>query len=239
MLRKILNAHAKTPKESLYLETGSIPIRYIIIQRRMNYLHHLINRNPNELINKVYCAQKRKMAKNDWVETVQNNLNEINLNLSDDSNFKISKKKFKKFIKGKINEAAFKYLNKIKSSHSKVKNINYEKVEIQPYLIDTNFSTKEKQLLFRLRTRMTNVKMNFSSSYQDLTCNLCSNEFLQSDFHLLECEMIIKECPKLSNDVSAEYEDLFGSLTEQLSIIKLYSSVFETKNLLEEKRNSV
>ena len=32
LLRKILNAHSKSPKESLYLETGSIPIRYVIKQ---------------------------------------------------------------------------------------------------------------------------------------------------------------------------------------------------------------
>ena len=86
---------------------------------------------------------------------------------------------------------------------------------------------------------MTNVKLNFSSNYQDLTCNLCNSTSLQSDFHLLECETIIKKCPKLSNDVSAEYEDIFGSLTEQLLVTKLYSSVFETKSLLEEKMNSV
>ena len=30
LLRKILNGHSKTPKEALYLETGVVPIRYII-----------------------------------------------------------------------------------------------------------------------------------------------------------------------------------------------------------------
>ena len=81
---------------------------------------------------------------------------------------------------------------------------------------------------------MTSVKDNFSSQYQDLTCNLCSSNSLQSDFHLLECESILQNCPELSNDISSEYEDIFGSLSEQLKITKLYSSVFETKNLLEE-----
>ena len=41
LLRGILKAHSKGPIESLYLETGAIPIRYIIKKRRINYLHHL------------------------------------------------------------------------------------------------------------------------------------------------------------------------------------------------------
>ena len=52
------------------------------------------------------------------------------------------------------------------------KDMIYEKLEIQPYLLENKFSTKEKQFLFKLITRMTNVKMNFKSQYQDLMCDL-------------------------------------------------------------------
>ena len=175
------------------------------------------------------------MAKNDWAETVQNDKVEINLNLSDELIVKMKKKKFKKFLKCKIKETAMKYLNKIKNSHSKVENINYENLQVQPYLVDTKFTTNEKQLLFRLRTRMTNVKLNFRSSYQDLSCNLCASNSLQSDIHLLECETLIDKCSQLRNDIASEYEDIFGSLSEQLSITKLYTSVFENKTQLEAK----
>jgi len=37
-------------------------------------------------------------------------------------------------VKNKINEAAFHYLSKIKDTHSKVKDIFYEKLEIQPFI---------------------------------------------------------------------------------------------------------
>ena len=39
LLRRILGAHPKIPIEALYLETKSIPIRYIIASRRIMYLH--------------------------------------------------------------------------------------------------------------------------------------------------------------------------------------------------------
>ena len=233
LIRKILKAHSKTPKESLYLETGLVPIRFIIKQRRLNYLHHLLTRDSEELINKVYNAQKRKMGKNDWAETVNGDLKEVKLD--ENSIMNLKKYQFKKIVKKKINEAAFHYLSNIQSTHSKVKDISYSKLEIQTYFLESKFSTKEKQLLFKLRTRMTNVKANFKSQYLDLTCDLCEKDFDQSDFHLLECERILNECAELSNDNSSEYEDIFGTATEQLPITKLYIKVFETKNRIESK----
>jgi hypothetical protein len=60
LLRGILKAHKKTPKEFLYLETGALPIRWIIAQRKINYLQHKVHRNKNELVKKVFLAQKEK-----------------------------------------------------------------------------------------------------------------------------------------------------------------------------------
>ena len=37
LLRKILKAHSKTPKEMLYLETGVLRISFILKQRRLSY----------------------------------------------------------------------------------------------------------------------------------------------------------------------------------------------------------
>ena len=42
LLRRILKIHSKTPKEFLYLETGSTPIKWILTQRRVNYLKHIL-----------------------------------------------------------------------------------------------------------------------------------------------------------------------------------------------------
>ena len=60
LLRKIMNGHSKTAKETLHLETGTIPIRFIIKQRRLAYLHHLLTRDERELISKVFYSQKKK-----------------------------------------------------------------------------------------------------------------------------------------------------------------------------------
>ena len=74
LLRGILQAHCKTPTEFLHLETGTVPLRWIISQRRINYLRHILSRSNDELIKKVFLAQKEKYSKGDLAQLVEKNL---------------------------------------------------------------------------------------------------------------------------------------------------------------------
>jgi hypothetical protein len=48
LLGGILKAHTKTPQEFIYLETGMVPVKWIIMQRRLNYLKHILSRDSDE-----------------------------------------------------------------------------------------------------------------------------------------------------------------------------------------------
>ena len=50
LLRDILSAHPKTAKELLYLETGSLPVRYVIMSRRLNFLHYILCEEEDTLL---------------------------------------------------------------------------------------------------------------------------------------------------------------------------------------------
>ena len=86
----------------MYLETGVTPIKFIIKSRRISYLHHLLTRDKSELISRVFYAQQRKPVKNDWVLSVQNDMQDINLNLSQSSIASMKKEVFKKHLNNKI-----------------------------------------------------------------------------------------------------------------------------------------
>ena len=98
----------------------------------------------------------------------------------------------------------------------------------------TKFNIKEKQSLFKLRTRMTNVKSNFSSMYADLNCDLCEKDFSQSDIHLLDCAFMIEKCPELNDNNVLEYEDIFQKCHKQLNIVKMFINLFKIKKTYEE-----
>ena len=145
----------------------------------------------------------------------------------------MKKEQFLKVVKEKVKQAAFKYLLEIKATHSKVKNIVHNKLEIQSYLKSCEFTTAEKELLLGLRSRMTSSMANFRTMYGNIICNLCDKEE-QTDAHLLDCSAIIKNCPELANNCDAEYQDIFGTTEEQLKITRLYTEVFKIKVKLED-----
>ena len=175
------------------------------------YLHHLLTREKTELISKIYFSQIRKPVKGDWAVTVAKDCKDLNIDVESISTIK--KERFKIILKEKITDFAFNYLQEKKSGHSKVKDIMYEKLSIQPYLTDIKFTTVEKQLLFSLRGRCTDSRANFRSMYEDVLCKLCDAGATQNDAHLLDCVAIINNCPKLSASISPEHVDIFSSNT--------------------------
>ena len=116
------------------------------------YLHHIVRRPKTELIRKFYEAQKSKISKGDWVQMVQENMKQINLEMSDLQISKMSKQKFKKIVKKHITSAAFSELIRVKASHSKMHDTNYNKLEVQEYFkSDSGISDARKRLLVKLR----------------------------------------------------------------------------------------
>ena len=113
---------------------GCKPLRYYLSAKRVNFLHYILNLDENDLLKKFYNCQQNNPSKADWCLTVEEDLKEleIELNMSEIKN--MSRNSFKSLVKKKSNAAAIKYLNNLKSSHSKLDNLTYTTLEIQPYL---------------------------------------------------------------------------------------------------------
>jgi hypothetical protein len=192
LLRGMVKAHSKTPTEFIYLEMGALPLRWVIAQRRINYLKNIIDRNDNELIKKVYYAQKENPSKGDFVTLVKKDLESIGMTLEDESFARTNKTTIKKEIKIAVKEAAFKELIKMKSEKKKIKEIEYKKLELQSYLKnDSDLTTKERNVIFSIRSKcVKGVRSNFGKLYKSNKCPLnCEDDQTPVDTqeHLLEC----------------------------------------------------
>ena len=132
LLRRILAAHSKTPKELLYLETGNIPVRYILMARRINFLHYILNENEDSLLHNFFEAQLKSPVKGDWMLRVKKDLEELEINLTFLEIYGISKSDLKKIIREKVKSAAFIYLTELNLSHSK--SIRHRKLKLQKYM---------------------------------------------------------------------------------------------------------
>ena len=158
----------------------------------------------------------------------------MNINLTDNQIKSLKKIKFKNIVKEKCKSKAFEDLIKIKSQHSKGKEVVYKELKIQKYLKSNKLTKNQKILLYNLRYRMTNAKMNFKNMYLDTKCSLCENEE-DSIRHYLECSVLLEQCEELFNDRIVRYEDIFGNLQKQLRAVNLFEKVMKKRQQLLDK----
>ena len=231
LLRGLLKAHSKLALEALYLETGSIPIRYIIKNRRLNYLYTVVAKEKEELVNEIYSAQKASPTEGDFCKLVEADKIEINLQIQDEEISQMNETKYKNIIKFKIKEAAFKRLLEIKSNHSKLNNITYNKLEIQSYLQSPLFGSEDVQMLLALRTRtVRGVKSDFRGMFQDAECPLgCgSTDTLEN---ILTCSVLQKnlQSETLANN-KITFADIYSSdIRAQKQVTELYTKLMSIR----------
>ena len=46
--------------------------RHIIMMKRLSYHYHIVTREEDEMIKKVYMKQKEMQLKGDWIQTIKN-----------------------------------------------------------------------------------------------------------------------------------------------------------------------
>ena len=71
------------PVEALFLESKSIPMRYILASRRILYLHAMLQKEESEMVRRIYEAQKSDPSLGDFFELVRQDCQNIRLNMSD------------------------------------------------------------------------------------------------------------------------------------------------------------
>jgi hypothetical protein len=231
LMRTILECPMSVPREMLYLELGATPIRYILMCRRLMFYHYIICESDDSLIRTFYLTQRANPVKNDWCLTVTANLETLNIVRSESEIKCMSEYKFNKLVKSSIQKEAFRYLQQIKSSHSKVLHIQYDQLIMQKYLLPLSMPTQLAKFLFLSRTRMLQVGANFKGSNPNPVCPLCKSSY-DSQNHLLVCPILIKNneiCKEIPN-----YDDLFcQNLTKMSQIAKILSEKYKKRTKME------
>ena len=100
------------------------------------------------------------------------------------------------------------------------------------------YTQSDINLLFKLRTNMVDVRMNFKGMYDDYSCDLCHKDIPQTQGHLTQCEAIINNCTMLFENIEAEYEDIYGKPEKQLKIVRLFRSILQTRDKISEESES-
>ena len=118
-------------------------------------------------------------------------------------------------MKEKANEYAFKLLKNLQKNHSKTKNLNYCKLQIQQYLENEDLTLDQKRLIFKYRTRMENYGENYRGARGPVICPLCRLH-PDSQEMSLKCPIILAEFnPKV--EIEEVYQDTINLVLAKFS----------------------
>ena len=144
---------------------------------------------------------------------------DLKLNYEEITNMK--KSKFKNLVKNQVEVKALIFLNQLKSEHSKVRKLDYKMIKMRKYLMPNNedVTNEEKQLLFKLRCRLTETKTNFKGLYNNYMCDLCDQEE-ETQEHLFRCTEILKRKVEIERN---DYEKIFnGTIHDQILMTRIF-----------------
>ena len=125
-------------------------------------------------------------------------------------------------------------------THSKIRDIKYKELKIQPYMKSGIFTNTMVTTLFNMRSSMTrNIKNNFSSMHKgNLGCKLCQEPDMTDSQSHLSCCVELKEhlnLGELEAVNSVTYNDIFGSLDKQREVSLILTRIMEIREDLLEK----
>ena len=145
----------------------------------------------------------------------------------------ISKEKFRKIVKIKVQNASFKYLKELKNNHSKMRNLNYDEFKLAEYLSSPLFNDESRKLLLALRTRtVPGIRTDYGTLYVDKMCPLgCGDE--DNIPNILSCRILREKHKSDEMLVNSElkYSDIFSNnIRKQKEATELFRQLLETRN---------
>ena len=199
----------------------------------MSYLHHILSRPADSLLLNFFNVQMMCPVKDDWIYTVKENLNEVDINLDMETIKTISKHRFGKLVRKSVKKAALIYLNNFKESHSKTENLSNVELSLQKYLNSIQIYPEKAKSIFKFRTRMSEVKGNFKNFYKTYLCPLgCNIE--DSQEHLLYCTEIYG----YEVNENQYYENIYSNKISKLTKIeeKLVNALKKRNLIIEQNK---
>ena len=207
-------------------------LRHILMINRLMYHHHLLSRGEDETIYKIYTKQKEDPLQGDWFSLLLKDFEFIGVELDEREISSTQQSEYKTRIKNLVKKAAFDYMSKEKRGLSKIKDIRYDSLKIQDYLISPDFNPKERNLLYALRSRSHPAKLNYRKmNSSNLLCSLGCQED-EDQTHIFEkCRFLKTDGGPIRLDYI--YEDIFRQKEAIQNIFKIETERLKLKQAVE------
>ena len=228
-LRKILEVSKGVPSAALYLELGVLPISFEIELKQLLYLKCILDREYDDPVRMVYHKMLKYKEEINWANDVIGLRKKYNLPLSDENIKNMQMNDWKSFVKSVIYKEAFMELQIECSYNKKTSHISYEHFQTCDYL--TSPPPKQAKLIFKAKTGMLDIKVNFKNKYANvLKCPLCLGSS-ETFSHIFICPSGLW-FPKVLRGFTLESLNKPTSLSTLKKLGRFLERYLETRKLL-------
>ena len=215
-----------TPYLGMLNETGFWPFSFIVKYKQLMWLHTLIHSEERRVARKVLLEQFEEKEKN-WVQQVKQWSKEIGIIVKLEIIKQISKPKWKKMVKDKLEKRIQLEIQEEANKKTKLRFIKEEKFEEKQYMKRYNMKTCKE--IMKLRLNMIDVKANFKGDHKEnMNCSAGCN-VKESTEHILKCKKI-KEV--VGHNIKGEIAEMMKDHTWLRNTAKEIKKIEETKRLL-------
>jgi hypothetical protein len=215
-LKRIFHAPSSTPNTITFLETGTMPIKYEIDIRRLNFLHHILTLSNHDPVRMVYLEQLKYKSEPNWGNDVRDIRKEYGISKTDEEITEMTKESWKRLVKKEVKNHALKELN---SELALLKMGNklgpYAELRSQEYL--DHLYPQEARCIFQIRSGVIDTKCTRKYWYEDTVCRLCNRG--EEDVN-----HVVNLCPEISRNGTI---NLYTDNTVELKEIAKRFSQFE------------
>ena len=159
--------------------------------------------------------------KGDWTEQVKTDLKDFGIRENLDQIKARSGDSFKCLVKKHAKSYALSKFFVKKESHTKLDNLQYQKLEMQEYLRNQGISANQAKILLKYRTGMADYKGNYGAAED---CKLCGKHQDRQE-EIFDCEVVTK-----ISKISLKYEELF-TLEIKIETARYFLLCFVNLNL--------
>ena len=185
--RQILSSTGNPSKVFMSLELGVVPVRYVLMAKRLNMLHYILNESTSSTMYQVYEELKRDSRKGDFYSLIKKDFKDLDIQINEESIKNYSKNQCKVFIKNVVKESAFQNLVPENSLLEKTRDICFKELKTSDYLLDNRNTTLSK-VIFSLRSKTLDIKTWQPWKYFDNLCVLCELKE-ETISHFLNCNV--------------------------------------------------
>ena len=87
----------------MYLELGVIPAKFVMMEKRFNFLKYILKQSKASMIRQVYETLKLESIKGDFIDLIQRDMIDLKIDMTEEDILNIPKMQWKKFVSSNIN----------------------------------------------------------------------------------------------------------------------------------------